>query len=231
MIKVIAFDADDTLWVNEPYFQAVEKDFCELLKPYGTPEEISAALFKTEMQNLGLYGYGAKGYMLSLMETALRISGYRLSPSDMNKLIAWGKGLLAIPICLLDGVEDVLKALSGRYRLVVATKGDLLDQQRKLERSGVSAYFDHIEIMSEKAEKDYEKLIGRLDITPDEFLMVGNSLRSDILPVLALGGTGVHVPFHTEWKYEAAGQEMPGYSRYKRVDCLRELIPLLSDCQ
>lgn len=229
MIKVVAFDADDTLWVNEPYFQAVEKDFCDLLRPYGTPEQISAELLKTETQNLGLYGYGAKGYMLSMIETALRVSENRLSPSDINKLIDRGKNLLCIPIRLLDGAEEVLKSLSGRYRLVVATKGDLLDQRQKLERSGLNAYFDHIEIMSEKGEKDYESLMGRLGVDPGEFLMVGNSLRSDILPVLALGGTGVHVPFHTEWKYETVGQEMRPYSRYISIGGLRELIPLLTE--
>ncbi|MEO6289229.1 MAG: HAD family hydrolase, partial [Ginsengibacter sp.] len=162
-IKVIAFDADDTLWVNEPYFQETEKKFCALLEDYLPQHTISQELFKTEILNLSLYGYGVKGYMLSMVETALRISNKTINIGIIEKAIEYGKELLDKPIEMLEGVEDVLKFLSGQYRLVVATKGDLLDQERKLKKSGIEHYFHHTEIMSDKQEKDYIKLVKHLD--------------------------------------------------------------------
>jgi putative hydrolase of the HAD superfamily len=201
-IKVIAFDADDTLWVNEPYFQETEKKFCALLEDYLPQHTTAKELFKTEIDNLALYGYGIKGFMLSMVETALRIGGRDINPEIIEKAITYGKELLEKPIELLDGVEDTLKALKDKYRLVVATKGDLLDQERKLKRSGLEHYFHHIEIMSEKHEKDYQKLIKHLDIEASQFIMIGNSLKSDILPVLAIGGYACHIPYHTTWAHE-----------------------------
>jgi putative hydrolase of the HAD superfamily len=201
-IKVIAFDADDTLWVNEPYFRETEIKFCQLLEDYMPQHTVAQELFKTEIDNLPLYGYGVKGFMLSMVETALRITDKTLNVTVIEKAIQYGKELLEKPIELLEGVEEVLQALQKHYRLVVATKGDLLDQQRKLRKSGLGHYFHHIEIMSDKKELDYEKLIRRLDIAPQEFLMIGNSLKSDVLPVLAIGGHGVHVPYHITWAHE-----------------------------
>lgn len=201
-IKVVAFDADDTLWVNEPYFQQTEHEFCALLENYLPQHTVSQELFRTEMDNLALYGYGVKGFMLSMIETALRISQHTLPVEAIEKVIALGKAMLDQPIELLPGVEDTLKAMQGKYRLVVATKGDLLDQERKLERSGLAHYFHHIEIMSDKRPKDYQKLIRHLDIAPESFLMIGNSVKSDILPVLELGGYACHVPYHTTWAHE-----------------------------
>jgi len=201
-IKVIAFDADDTLWVNEPYFQETERKFCALLEDYMPHHSIAQELFRTELDNLSLYGYGVKGFMLSMVETALRISGNTAHPEIIEKALGYGKELLAKPIELLDGVEDVLKNLQGQYRLVVATKGDLLDQERKLKKSGIEHYFHHIEIMSDKKESDYLKLIKHLDINPENFLMLGNSLKSDVLPVLAVGGHAFHIPYHTTWAHE-----------------------------
>ena len=196
-IKVIAFDADDTLWVNEPYFQETEKKFCDLLEDYLPHHSVAKELFKTEMANLALYGYGVKGFMLSMIETALRVSNNTVNNTVLEKAIEYGKELLEKPIELLEGIEDVLQQLKGKYRLVVATKGDLLDQERKLKKSGIEHYFHHIEIMSDKQEKDYTKLIKHLDIKPSQFLMLGNSLKSDVMPVLAIGGHGIHVPYHT----------------------------------
>ena len=157
LIKVIAFDADDTLWNNEPFFQEVEKQYVRLLEPYGTPKEISAALFQTEMNNLKILGYGAKAFTISMVETALRISEQKISADTIQQIIALGKSLLEMPIELLPGVKETLKVLKeqGKYKLVVATKGDLLDQENKLERSGLASYFDHIEVMSDKTEKEY----------------------------------------------------------------------------
>jgi len=201
-IKVIAFDADDTLWVNEPFFQETERKFCGLLEDYLPHHSISAELYQTQVQNISLYGYGVKSFILSMIETALRISENTLGVAVIEKIIALGKEMLEKPIELLEDVEYVLQSLSGHYRLVVATKGDLLDQERKLRKSGLEHYFHHIEIMSEKKEADYRKLIKHLDIEADEFLMIGNSLKSDVLPVLAIGGHGFHIPFHTTWAYE-----------------------------
>lgn len=201
-IKVIAFDADDTLWVNEPYFQETEQKFCELMAPYLSRHGLSQELFKTEIENLKLYGYGIKGYILSMIEAALTISENTISNEVIAKIIQYGKELLEHPIELLDGVEDTLEALKGKYKLVMATKGDLLDQHRKLHNSGLGPYFHHIEVMSDKQEIDYQKLLKRLEINPSEFLMIGNSLKSDILPVLGIGGHAIHIPFHVTWAHE-----------------------------
>lgn len=203
-IKVIAFDADDTLWSNEPYFQEVEKRFTELLTPYGTPEEISAALFRTEMKNLKCLGYGAKAFTISMIETALDVSRQMIPAENIRKIVDSGKSLLEMPIKLLPGVKETLEVLKskGEYKLVVATKGDLLDQENKLQRSGLAPYFDHIEVMSDKTEKEYLRLLNILQIKPAEFVMIGNSLKSDIQPVLAIGGYGVHIPFEVMWQHE-----------------------------
>lgn len=200
--KTIAFDADDTLFVNEPYFQEVEQKFCQLLENYLSHHTLSQELFKVEIDNLKLYGYGIKGYILSMIEAAITVSNATIPIEVISKIIQYGKELLEKPIEILDGVEETLAALSGKYKLVVATKGDLKDQQSKLHRSGLGHYFHHIEVMSDKKEADYLKLIQRLDIQPNEFLMIGNSLKSDVLPVLNIGGQAIHVPFHTTWAHE-----------------------------
>ncbi|HAQ18632.1 MAG TPA: HAD family hydrolase [Prolixibacteraceae bacterium] len=201
-IKVIGFDADDTLWVNEPFYQDVEKEFCQIMKPYLNEAETSKELFKTEMQNLEIYGYGAKGFILSMVETALRETGGRISPEEISQIIETGKSLLTMPIQLLDGVENVLQKLQGKYKLILVTKGDLLDQEQKLKRSGLIGYFHHIEIMSDKHENNYRKLLSHLDIEPFEFLMIGNSVKSDILPVINIGAKAIHVPFEVMWQHE-----------------------------
>ncbi len=200
--KIIAFDADDTLFVNEPYFQEVEQKFCFLMQDYLSHQGLSQELFKTEIENLELYGYGIKGYILSMIEAAMKISNNTISLEVIEKIIEYGKELLEKPIELLDGVEETLKALQGKYKLVVATKGDLKDQQSKLHRSGLGHYFHHIEVMSDKQEINYHHLLKRLEIEPNEFLMIGNSLKSDVLPVLAIGGFAAHIPFHTTWEHE-----------------------------
>jgi len=201
-IKVIGFDADDTLWINEPFYQDVEKIFCQILKPYRMEKETSDELFKTEMQNLEIYGYGAKAFILSMVETSLRVTEGKITPTEINRILEIGKTLVTMPIQLLEGVENLLKSLKGRYKLILATKGDLLDQERKLEKSGLINYFHHIEIMSDKQENNYKKLLVRLEIEPYEFLMVGNSVKSDILPVIGIGAKAVHVPFAVTWQHE-----------------------------
>lgn len=225
-IKAIAFDADDTLWINEPYFQETEQKFAALLEDYLPQHSVTKELFKTEIDNLALYGYGVKGFMLSMIETALRITNNTLSVEVIGKAIQYGKELLEKPIILLDGVEEVLRTLKGNYHLVVATKGDLLDQERKLRKSGLEHYFHHIEIMSDKKEADYRKLIKHLDIRPEQFLMLGNSLKSDVLPVLAIGGYGIHIPYHTTWAHEQVEHnvEHPNFLQVKQIS---EILPYL----
>ena len=226
-IKVIAFDADDTLWVNEPYFYETERHFCRLLEDYLPHHTVSRELLQVEIQNLSLYGYGIKSFMLSMIETALRVSNKTISLDAIEKITELGKELLAKPIELIDGVEEVLSHLKNKYRLVVATKGDLLDQERKLKNSGIEHYFHHIEIMSDKHEKDYQKLIRHLDIKPGEFLMIGNSLKSDVLPVLAIGGKACHVPYHTTWAHEQVEHTIE-HPDFQQLASIKEILKHLS---
>ncbi|MFY9150580.1 MAG: HAD family hydrolase [Prolixibacteraceae bacterium] len=225
-IKVIGFDADDTLWANEPFYQAVEKEFCRILKPYKTEEETSAELFKTEIRNLETYGYGAKGFILSMIETAIQITENQISPDEINRIIETGRSLMNMPIQLIDGVEHVLQKLQHRYKLILATKGDLLDQEQKLKRSGLAEYFHHIEIMSDKQETNYQKLLSHLEIENHEFLMIGNSVKSDILPVVNIGAKAIHVPFEIMWQHETQ-HEPHDTSTFQTVDKISEILNLL----
>ncbi|QIL40267.1 HAD family hydrolase [Pedobacter sp. HDW13] len=225
-ITVIAFDADDTLWVNEPYFRETEDKFAALLEDFMPRHSIIAELYKTEMANLQLYGYGIKGFMLSMIETALKITVGKNDPKVVEMIIELGQEMLNKPIELLDGVEEVLKALHGKYKLVVATKGDLLDQQRKLTKSGLDHYFHHIEIMSDKQERDYQKLMKHLDCQPESFLMLGNSLKSDVLPVLNIGGHAVHIPYHTTWVHESIDHIIE-HPNFYEMESLSEILPKL----
>lgn len=225
-IKVIAFDADDTLWINEPYFQETEREFCQLMEDYTPQHTTSRELLQVEIQNLTLYGYGIKGYILSMIEAALKITHNTLNVNAIEKILTLGKELLARPIELLEGVEEVLVSLKEKYRLVVATKGDLLDQERKLKNSGVEHHFHHIEIMSDKKESDYMKLIKHLDIQPHEFLMIGNSLKSDVLPVLTIEGHAIHVPYHTTWAHEVVEHNVE-HPNFKQVSEIKEILPYL----
>ncbi len=230
-LKVIAFDADDTLWDNEIYFQEAEKKFFELLEEYLPQHSVARELLQTEIKNITLYGYGIKGFMLSMIETAIRISDKTISVAAIEKIIDYGRELLEKPIEKLDGVEEVLASLKDRYRLVVATKGDLLDQERKLRKSGLEHYFHHTEIMSEKAEADYNKLIKHLDILPSQFMMVGNSIKSDILPVLAIGGHGIHIPYHVTWGHEKTDMKTEhvhsAHKNFKQVGTIKEILQYL----
>ncbi len=225
-IKVIAFDADDTLFVNEPYFQETEEKFCALMNDYLSKQGISQELFKVEIDNLPLYGYGIKGYILSMIEAALNISNKTISVKVVEKILEYGKELLQKPIELLDGVEQTLDALHQEYKLVVATKGDLLDQRRKLHNSGLGHYFHHIEVMSDKKEKDYQDLLARLEIQPEEFLMIGNSLKSDVLPVLNIGSQAFHIPFHTTWAHEKIDHEVV-HEKFKAIEKITDVLPFL----
>lgn len=226
-IKVIAFDADDTLFVNEPYFVETEEKFLELMQDYLSRQSLSQELFKIEIDNLGLYGYGIKAYILSMIEAALKISDNTINVEAIEKILEYGKELLQRPIELLEGVETTLETLFEKYRLVVATKGDLLDQRRKLHNSGLGKYFHHIEVMSDKKEQDYLDLVKRLDIKPEEFFMIGNSLKSDVLPVLNIGGHAVHIPFHTTWAHERIDHEIK-HENFRALDKISDILPIFN---
>ena len=226
-IKVIAFDADDTLWVNETYFRDAEHQFAKLLAKYETENKIDQELFKKEIKNLAYYGYGVKGFILSMVECALELSNYNVNQKTIAAILNIGKEMLDKPIELLDGVEEVLQSLQGKYKLIVATKGDLLDQERKLEKSNLLKHFHHIEVMSDKKAKDYKKLIKHLDIKPSEFLMIGNSLKSDVLPLVALGASAIHVPFHTTWVHEEVSDQEKSDSDYTTVANIKDIVPFL----
>lgn len=226
-IRVIAFDADDTLWVNEPYFRESELEFCNLLKNGMGVEELTEELFATEIGNIPLYGYGTKAFVLSMIETSLKFSDGKIDADVIKGILTIGKNQINKPIELIDGVEEVLENLQGKYRLIVATKGDLLDQERKLKKSGLLKYFHHIEVMSDKKEEDYQRLIQHLDINPDQFLMIGNSLKSDILPVVNLGGKAIHVPFHTTWVHELVDDDELDKTNIKELENIREVLDLV----
>lgn len=225
--KVIAFDADDTLWVNEPYYRETEDLFYELLTDFMPAGELGRELFQTEMDNLQMYGYGTKGFMLSMIETALRISNNSIDPATIQKIIELGKTQLGKPVVLLDGVTEVLKYLREKhYKLVVATKGDLLDQERKLKNSDIQHFFHHVEVMSNKKEDDYRKLLQHIEIEPEEFLMIGNSYKSDIEPVLNLNGFGIHVPYQITWEHEKATEqkEHPNWLTIEHISEIKSIL-------
>lgn len=202
MVDVIAFDADDTLWHDLPMFLATEEQFVELLSAYHTPEWIRERLFATEIKNLEHFGYGVKGYVLSMIETALDLTESRIGGAEVRRIVDWGHEMLRQPVQLLDGVRETVETLAGPYRLMLLTKGDLFDQESKLARSGLGDFFDAVEIVSAKNASVYRAIMSRHGVAPDRFVMVGNSLRSDVLPVLEAGGRAVHIPYESTWAHE-----------------------------
>ena len=225
-IKYIAFDADDTLWINEPLYQEAEKEYQKLLSDYLPEQEITNKLLDIERVNIKTYGFGAKSFTLSMIENAIKISKSELKASVVEKIIKLGKGLLTVPVEIIDGVEEALEKLSYHYILLVATKGDLTDQERKLKTSGLENYFHHIEIMSDKNEQNYKKLVEQLDISPSELLMVGNSLRSDIIPALKIGCKAIYIPFHTIWAHEVV-EEHEYDDKFLTVNSISEIPRIL----
>jgi putative hydrolase of the HAD superfamily len=219
----IGFDADDTLWHNEVIFEHAHEHYRALLARYHDAATVDRTLFAIEMRNLDLYGYGIKGYTLSAIETAIEITGGRISAEEIRQLIKLGQEMLAHPITLLEDVTETLAALAPYHRLLLITKGDLRDQERKLARSGLTGQFQHIEIVSEKDTAAYRRLFQRHAIVPERFLMVGNSLKSDILPVLELGGAGAHIPYHLTWAAERVDAPADRPGRLFTLQHMREL--------
>ena len=224
--KTIAFDADDTLWHNEPYFDEAQAKFCELFQDFASKQEILQTILNHQVRNLPLYGFGIKAFTLSMIESALELTNHQINGTVIEKIVAIGKDLLQKPVELLPNVTDVLEQLKGKYKLVVATKGDLKDQHRKLHDSGLGPYFHHIEVMSDKTDLDYTKMLHRLECLPEDFIMIGNSLKSDVLPVLNIGGIGIHIPYHTTWEYEKIDFEIQ-HENFKSITNLNELFEIL----
>lgn len=226
-IKVIAFDADDTLWDCQSWFDEVEHKCCELLSPWATAREVSEGLFATERKNLSLTGYGTKAFTLSLVENAVRVSHEQLTGDIVMKLLMLGQDLLRFPTTPLPEVEETLRRLAEQrhYRLVVFTKGELMDQEGKLRRSGLEQYFSHVETVSNKTEKEYRQLCENLDVAPEQTLMVGNSFRSDIAPALVAGAWAVHIPYHVVWELEKS-VEFP-HERLRKISHFGELLEIV----
>ena len=203
-LKVIAFDADDTLWSNEPLFREAERKVAEKLSEYGDFQYISDELYKIEFKNMEDYGFGAKAYVLSMIENAINLSKGKVTAEQISYIIESGRDILHNPATPLPGVVETLDALKtdGRYTLVLFTKGELDVQEKKIARSGLGKYFSHIEIVSNKTKREYEIRCGKMGIGPESLMMVGNSFESDIEPVLQLGGWGMHIPAETLWKLE-----------------------------
>jgi putative hydrolase of the HAD superfamily len=220
---VVGFDADDTLWHNEVIFEKTHERYRALLAEYHDAATVDRTLFATEMRNLELYGYGIKGFTLSAIETAIQLTEGRISAREIHRLIELGREMLAHPVELLEGVVETVTSLAERHTLLLITKGDLRDQERKLAKSNLAAHFRHVEIVSEKNQETYAHILRRHGVAPERFVMVGNSLKSDILPVLSLGGSGVYVPYHITWAAERVEEVPVAEGRFFRIESLREL--------
>ena len=227
MIRTLGLDADDTLWHNENIFAQAHERYRALLSHYHPAAAVDRALYATELRNLPLYGYGVKGFMLSSIETAIELSEDRIGSREIREILALGREMLSHPVELLPGVAELLPALARDYRMLVITKGDLRDQERKIELSGLAGHFHAVEILSEKDGSSYARVLRRHGIAAEEFAMVGNSLKSDILPVLALGGAGVYVPYHLMWQHEHV-EEVPLHEpRFRRAESFAALADIL----
>jgi putative hydrolase of the HAD superfamily len=227
-VTVVGLDGDDTLWHNESRFNVTQGEFRELLHRHVPDADVDRRLFEVEMKNLAVYGYGVKSFTLSMIETAIQLTEGRIPASDLEVILGWGKSMLMQPTELLDGVEPALQELSRHYDLVLITKGDLFDQESKLARSGVADLFLGVEIVSEKNVSSYRGILKRRGLKVDEFVMVGNSLRSDIVPVLELGARAVHIPYHVTWHHEEVPEESLPRSGWFRLQTIAELSPLLA---
>jgi putative hydrolase of the HAD superfamily len=227
MLDIIAFDADDTLWQNEDLYANTQAEFARLLAPYGDAQTVARALSVTELRNLELYGYGIKAFMLSMLETALAISEGRISGRDLQAIMGLGRGMLTAEVRLLDHVEATLAALSASHALMIVTKGDLRDQESKVTRSGLGRYFKYTEVVSDKTRDSYAALLAKYRLAAARFLMVGNSLRSDVLPVVALGGLAVHIPYHLTWEHETVPANPAAQRDYFELEHIGQLPALV----
>jgi putative hydrolase of the HAD superfamily len=227
--RLIAFDADDTLWSNQPHFDQVEARLFDIMAHCGDAARISLQLNDVQRRNMKLFGYGAKSFMLSMIETAIQLTDGAVTGKDIQQILDMGKELLRYPIEPLPGVVEVLTELRRRgHRLLVLTKGDLFDQESKLARSGLGDLFDHVEVVSEKDEATYRRLLTRYGARPEDFVMIGNSLKSDILPVARLGFRAVHVPYHANWIFEHVDPAQLVGLDFHTVQDLREVLKVVN---
>ncbi|MFN0113776.1 MAG: HAD family hydrolase [Paracoccaceae bacterium] len=226
-LTTIAFDADDTLWHNERFFRLTEERFAALLSAYAAPDHLAERLLAAERRNVGRYGFGIKGFVLSMIETAIEVTDDRVPAAVIRELLAAGREMLAHPIELLPHAREAVTALKDRHRVIVVTKGDLLDQERKVAQSGLGELFDGVEVVSDKTRASYLAVFTRHGADPDATMMVGNSLRSDILPAIEAGAWAVHVPHDLTWALEhaAAPEDHP---RFRRIPHLGELAALVN---
>ena len=229
MIQTIAFDADDTLWHNETLFAVTQAEISALLRPYTDEATLQARLLETETRNLRLFGYGAKGFTLSMIETAIEVSEGRVTAREIQAILDGGKALLAHPVELLPGVRETLEELAGRYNLMLITKGDLFHQESRIAASGLGDLFSALEIVSEKDEPTYERVFRRYHLDPATFLMVGNSLRSDILPVVALGARAIYIPYEITWQHEVADPRAAAHDGWWELASIAELPGKLAE--
>ncbi|MGY6502223.1 MAG: HAD family hydrolase [Acidimicrobiales bacterium] len=230
MITLVGLDGDDTLWHSESFFAETEDSLAALLAPYADGPDLRQRMLDTERTNLRLFGYGVKGFTLSMIETAIEVSDGRVTAGEIQQIIDHGKTLLDHPIDLLDGVAETVAALADEVRVVIVTKGDLFHQENKVAASGLADAVHGVEIVAEKDEATYRRVLDRYDATPDDFLMVGNSVRSDILPVLGLGGFAAHVPYHVTWELEVVDPPEVGQDRFwalPSIDAVPDLVRTL----
>ncbi|MBG8553415.1 HAD family hydrolase [Hymenobacter guriensis] len=222
--KLVAFDADDTLWPNQPHFDYAEARLYALLTHYGDADLLGSRFYEVQRQNMQLFGYGAKSFMLSMIETVIQLTQGAVTGTEIQQILDYGKRLLDFPIELLPHVPEVLAEVKRRgLPLLLLTKGDLFDQESKLARSGLGDLFDHVEIVSEKNEATYQRIMRRYQVPPEAFVMIGNSLKSDVLPVARLGGRAVYVPYHTTWVMERVSEaELAGVS-FREMASLAEV--------
>jgi len=220
---LVGLDADDTLWHSEVHFEMTQRQVRDLLAHHIDGPDFDERLLAVERRNLGVFGYGVKGFTLSLIETAIEVTAGEVPASDIARILDWAKELLARPVDLLDDVEAVVAQLATRYRLVVITKGDLFHQEAKVASSGLSGHLAGVEVVSEKDPADYQRILDRYGVPPERFVMVGNSLRSDVVPVAQLGGRAVHIPYEVTWEFELA--ELPDAlaDRVTRLDRFGQL--------
>jgi putative hydrolase of the HAD superfamily len=226
-VRVVGFDGDDTLWHSETRFHVTQAEYRELLHRHVPDADVDTRLAEMEMKNLAIYGYGVKSFTLSMLETAIELTGGRIPAADLEVILGWGKRMLMQPTELLDHVQQTLKQIAGRYDLLLITKGDLFDQESKLARSGLAELFVGVEIVSEKNVDSYQGIFRRRGIAPGEFVMVGNSLRSDVVPVVTLGGQAVHIPYEVTWHHEHVPDEQLPRQGWRRIAAIGELPPVL----
>lgn len=229
--QFVAFDADDTLWHTEPLYIQTQTEFKRLLSAYHSPEWIDQKLYQTEMRNLQLFGYGIKAFVLSMIETAIELTEGRIQGSEIQQIIDQGRKMLASEIRLLDGVSETVAALAQTHPLMLITKGDLIDQEVKLARSGLGDYFQSFEVTSDKTAPVYQTILTKHNIEPQRFLMVGNSLRSDILPVVELGAKAVYIPYALTWAHESGERPQPGLPGYYELDSIVNLPKLVEQIE